>query len=133
MQFDEAVATVKALPEGKRKRLCAEWAADEAKAKLRRARALIGARKASAIALADALRSIEALISQFEQRNADLAKLELTPEQRVALAAELMKLPRDVRATFESGLPDQARQVDAGRFRAQIEAVHEVLLKHIGG
>jgi hypothetical protein len=133
MELEEAVAVIKALPEGKRKKLYAEWASDAAAAKMARAKALIDARRAIAIALADALRSIEALISEFEQRNADLAKLQLTPEQRGSLASDLTKLPRDVRATFESGLPEQARQVDAGRFRAQIEAVHDVLLKHIGG
>lgn len=128
MEFAEAVKTIEALPESKKATLRAAWAAEENTARLRRARALITARKAAAIGLADALRSIEKLTAEFEQRNADLAKLELTAEQRAALAAELSKLPHDVRATFESGLVEQVAQVSADSFRARLEAVDRALL-----
>jgi hypothetical protein len=112
-------------------RLREAWQADEIKAKLTRARALIGARKAAAIALADVLQSVERHTSEFEKHNAALAALDLGPEHRAVLAAEITKIPQEVRAVLQSGLPGQVGEVRSDTFRARIEAADRALLAAI--
>jgi hypothetical protein len=129
--FKDALTTIAKMSDEAKGHLRETWAADEIKAKLTRARALIGARKAAAIALADVLQSVERHTSEFEKHNAALAALDLAPEHRAALAGELTKIPADVRAVLQSGLPGQVGEVRSDTFRARIEAADRALLAAI--
>jgi len=111
--------------------LRAQFARDDAAAKITRARKIIGARRAAAVALAEALESIARLTWELEKANADLTALELTHEQRAALGSQLRKLPADVRVVLQGDLPNEVRQVDAGKFQAQLESVHAALIAAI--